>query len=120
VPPGGCERHAFGLAPRPFGLLQAVELAVESENPAAGAGAEVDADLRQGGVDTELAEVGVLLHPPDGVHRGQGHLSHALGSPAGPVIEALLALLDPPLERSVDGVAVDLEVAGYGLDGPPF
>src|SRR3712207_3942160 len=120
VPPGGRERHRLGLTRRGLGLLQSVELAVERQDAPAGPGAEVDADLGQRRVDAELAEPGVLLEPPDGVHRRQGHLPHALGPAAAPVIEALRAFLDPPLERPVDGVAVDLEVPGDGLDGPPF
>ena len=48
---------------------------MQGQDAAAGAGTEVDALLRQRGVDAELAELGVGLQPADGRHRLQVDLA---------------------------------------------
>ena len=68
VPPARREEHLPLLLGRTFRLLQAVELAVEGEDAPAGPGAQVYADLREGGVNPELPEVRVLLKAPDRLH----------------------------------------------------
>jgi hypothetical protein len=77
----------------------------------------LNAHPRQGGVDPELAEVGVLLQAPDGSVGLQVRLSHA-ASGVGPVVEALDALLYPAPQRPVDGRAGRPEVGGDALDVP--
>jgi len=118
VPPARREGHLPLLLHRPSRLLQAVELAVEGEDAPAGAGAEVDADLRERGVYPELPEVRILLEAPDRLHRLQGDLADP-GRPAvRSVLQAFGSLLGPPLEDPVDGGGADPEVAGDGLDAP--
>ena len=78
----------------------------------------MNADLRQGGVDPELAEVGVLLQAPDRLDGLQRHLPDARRSAVGPVLEALGSLLGPPPQDPVDGGLADPEVTGYGLGAP--
>ena len=46
-------------------------------------GREVDALLRQGGVDAELAQLGVGLQPADGRHRLQVDLARRVARPTG-------------------------------------
>jgi hypothetical protein len=67
----------------------------------------VYAYLRERGVHPELAEVRVLLQAPFGGHCLEVHLAHP-GRPAvGPVLQARKSLLDPPLQRPVDGSGAD-------------
>ena len=97
VAPACGEGHLTRFLNRSFRLLQAVELAVEGEVAPAGAGAQVNTDLRQSDVDAKLAEVGILLQAPHRFDGPEGHLSYAEWSPMRPVRQALGALLGPPL-----------------------
>src|SRR5205085_9296668 len=82
VASGGSERHLLLLlASSGLRLLQAVEPAVERQDPPAGAGAQGYAQLPEGGVDTEFTEFRVLLQSSDGVHGSQAHFANALRSP---------------------------------------
>jgi hypothetical protein len=83
--------HEVGPSPRG----EPVEGAVGGEDAPAGSRAQVDADLRERGMDPEGAEVGVLLQAPHGIYGLQVHLADARRPPVGPVFEALDALLDP-------------------------
>jgi hypothetical protein len=97
VPAGGRERHLpllFGWPPR---LVQAVEGAIGGEDASTRPRAQVHADLGESRVDPEGAEVGIALETPDGFDGLQIHLANAGRPPVRPVLEALYALLDPPL-----------------------
>lgn len=76
------------------------------------------AQLRQRGVDAELAEIGVLLQPPDGLHRPERYLAHPRWPSRTPVLEPFRPLFRPPLEDAMDRGLVRPEVAGYGLRTP--
>jgi len=97
VAPACGEGHLTRFLNRSFRLLQAVELAVEGEVAPAGAGAQVNTDLRHSDVDAKLAEVGILLQAPHRFDGPEDHLSYAEWSPMRPVRQALGALLGPPL-----------------------
>src|SRR3712207_2725711 len=121
VTPRRGEGHRFLIAPSGANrLLVSVEPAVYGQYPPAGSRAEVDADLCECGVDPELAEIGVLLQTSYCVDRLQIDLANALGTAALFVLETRFALLDEPLQGLVDGIPVDLEVAGDGLHDPAF
>ncbi len=79
----------------PFRFLLAVEPAVEGQDPPSGGGARVYAHPGQGGVDAELAELGVLLLAPYGLDRAQVDLADAVKPAVGPVVEPLLAFAIP-------------------------
>lgn len=68
-----------------------VELAVRGEDTTAGPRAQVDTDLRQGGVDAVFAEVRVLLQPPHRLHGLERHLPHARRAAVLPVFESVRA-----------------------------
>src|SRR5215218_11050044 len=74
VPPAGLERHLLLLLGTPLRFFEAVELAVDSEDAPAGAGAEIDPQLRQCRRDAKLPELGVLLELPHLVHRPEVYL----------------------------------------------
>ena len=90
------EGHLLLLAAPGLGPLQTVEPAVEGEYAPAGGGAELDAELLECRVDAERAELGVLLQAPHRVDGPEVHLAHALRATAGPVLEPIRALRDPP------------------------
>src|SRR5215212_809560 len=108
------EVHAPDLVPPP-GLLEAVELAVDGEDASTGARTQVNVQLLQRRRDAKLAELGVLLKLPHLVHRPKVHLAHAF---AGLVLQAVYAFGDPLLQRSVDGGATGLQIAGDAFDVP--
>jgi hypothetical protein len=61
---GGFKRHRFAgvwCSPR---AVEAIELAVEGENPPAGARAEIDPELLERGMNPKLPQFGVLLKLP--------------------------------------------------------
>src|SRR5829696_650982 len=68
-------------------VAEAVEVAVDGHHPADGADAHLGSPLlHEGSVDTEGAELGVLLGAADEVHRGEVHLAHAPGSARLPIV----------------------------------
>src|SRR5215216_287380 len=115
VPPRGLEGHLLLFFGAQEGLLEAVELAVDGEDASTGARTQVNAQLLQRCRDAKLAELGVLLKLPHLVHRPKVHLAHAF---AGLVLQAVYAFGDPLLQRSVDGGAAGLQIAGDAFDVP--
>lgn len=61
VPPPRGERHHSVLPGRSFRVFETIEVAMGGEYPPAGSATEVYPYLRQCGMDTVFAEVGVLL-----------------------------------------------------------
>jgi len=61
VPPPRGERHLSLLPGRSFRFFETTEVAMGGEYPPAGSGTEVYPYLRQCGMDTVFAEIGVLL-----------------------------------------------------------
>src|SRR5215204_2301227 len=115
VPSRALERHLFLLFRTPLRLLETVEPTVYSEDPAAGARAEVDSYLLQRRRDAELSKLGVLLQLPYLVHRPKVHLARA---PARLVLESRHTLEVPLPQRPVDRGVVGFQVAGDALHVP--
>ena len=82
VPPLGGEGHRLRLVALGRCGPRRAERPAPRQDAAAGARAQVDTLLSEGGVDAELAEFGVGLQPPDRRHRPEGSASHATNDSA--------------------------------------
>jgi len=97
---------------------KAVDTTVFGHDPPAGGAAQVYAHLLQGGVEAKRAEPGVLLHEPDLIHDGEGHLTAASRSTMRLVLQTPDSLLGPPLQGPVDGGLARLQKPGDALYRP--
>ena len=77
----------------------------------AGARAEDDPLLLQGGMQAPFPESGVCLQLLGGRDRAQRHQAGAVGAGVGFRRESRHALLDPAPQRPVDGRAADVQIA---------
>jgi hypothetical protein len=99
---------------------EVVERAVPSQDPTAGAGAELDPQLFERRVDAELSELGIRLETAHRCHGAQvGLVCTCLRRPRL-VCQSVHALGDPTLQRLVDARPGRLQVAGDALDVPSF
>jgi hypothetical protein len=114
------ERHWLRRFRRGHWPRQTVELAVQGEDPPAGARAEDDAQVLQRGVQALFPEGGIcpqLLRRRD---RPQRHSPGAVLAGMGLRREPRHALLDPPLQRPIDGRATGAQIARDARGVPAF
>ena len=114
------ERHRLRRVRRGRRPGEPVEFAVQGEDAPAGARTEDDPLLLQGGVQAPFPEGGVRLQLLGGRDRAQRHLAGAIGAGVGFRRESGHALLDPALQRPVDGRAADAQIPRGARGVPAF